>query len=102
MDYAAAQIGRHMFYFVVNKQPSSAVIAIVFAQSRSINSIRHLPASNIPARGKGKFAYQPFSTRSANSVPAARLRAPRLRAHSWSEGIGAAQKNLLDRMCLAH
>jgi hypothetical protein len=35
MSFIAGQTGRHMFYFVVNNQPSNVVIVDVFSQASS-------------------------------------------------------------------
>jgi hypothetical protein len=39
MNYKAAQVGRHMLYFVVNNQPSNVVVVDVFAQAAASSGV---------------------------------------------------------------
>ena len=39
MNYQAAQVGRHMLYFVVNNQPSNVVVVDVFAQAAASSGV---------------------------------------------------------------
>jgi hypothetical protein len=39
MNYQAAQVGRHMLYFIVNNQPSNVVVVDVFAQAAASSGV---------------------------------------------------------------
>jgi hypothetical protein len=46
MNFQAAQVGRHMLYFVVNNQPSNVVVVDVFSQASGSGGVRTYPAAS--------------------------------------------------------